>query len=113
MLPNVLHTTTILNIDRGIRHYRSTKGKGKCELIQVDQYQIWILHQQPSFENAPWEQDVKKRAVTKPGSYKYKYGLPHHSPSREKHGDRSATKYGFGKARMQLTVTIWLARDKD
>lgn len=96
----------------GIHHYRSTKGTGWCELIQVNQYQIWILYQWPSFENAPWEQDVKKRAVTKPGSYKYKYGLPHHPPSREEHGDRSAIKYGFGKERMQLTGTLWLARDK-
>lgn len=99
MLPNVLHTTTILNTDRGIHCYRSTKGTGWCELIKVDQYQIWILYQWPSFENAPWEQDAKKRAVTKPGSYKYKYGLSHHPPSREEHGDRSATKYGFGKSK--------------
>lgn len=99
MLPNVLHTNTILNTDKVIHHYWSTKGTGWCELIQVDQYQIWILYQRPSFENAPWEQDAKKRAVTKSGSYKYKYGLPHHPPYREEHGDRSATKYGFGKSK--------------
>lgn len=102
MLPKVLHITTTLSNDTGIHYYRSTKGAGWCELIQVGHYHIWILYQQLSFENAPWEHDAKKRAVTNPGSHEG--GLPHHLPSRKEHGDWPAPKYGLGKSK---DATYW------